>query len=109
MIYLKRGVVINDKTHPKMFEVLYVVDHILWHNYGVKECWVTSGNDGKHMVGSMHYMGRALDFRTKNWPMDRESHILAEIRKGLGDEFDCLLECMGTPNQHLHIEYDPEA
>lgn len=109
MLYLKKGVILNDKTHPRMFEVMYVVDKVLWHNYAVKECWVTSGNDGKHMVGSFHYKGRALDFRVKNWPMGKENAILAEIKRGLGAEFDCLLEYMGTPNAHLHIEYDPQS
>lgn len=109
MIYLKKGVVIDHRTNSMMFVAMFHVDAILGLNYGVKECWVTSGNDSKHMKGSLHYEGKALDFRTSNWPMGRQEAILTEIKRSLGTDYDCLLECMGTPNQHLHIEYDPKV
>lgn len=109
MIHLKEKVVIDHRTAPQMFEAMIVVDRVLYHNYAVKECLVTSGNDGKHMKGSLHYEGKALDFRTSNWPMGRQEAILTEIKRSLGTDYDCLLECMGTPNQHLHIEYDPKV
>ena len=108
MIYLKKGVIIDHRTHPMMFIAMFAVDRIIVHNYSIPECWVTSGNDSTHSKNSLHYKGRALDFRTKNWPMGREQNILTEIKNALGKDFDCLLECMGTPNQHLHIEYDPK-
>ena len=70
---------------------------------------ITSGNDGTHMEGSLHFKNLALDFRTgHNWepPLmsEEEAHeILEELKARLGIGFDVVLE-----KDHIHGEYDPK-
>lgn len=70
---------------------------------------VTVGIEGVHSMGSEHYTGLALDFRMHHVPVDRREALVAAIREALGPDFDVLWESVGTPNEHLHIEYDPKA
>lgn len=68
---------------------------------------ITSGNDGTHMAGSLHYQNAALDFRTGHaWvpPLmtEEEAQELHEEYKALlGAGYDVVLE-----KDHLHAEYD---
>jgi len=66
---------------------------------------ITSANDSKHRVDSLHYRGRALDYRIFDVPADVLPTIHRILRWNLSPEFDVILE-----DDHLHIEYDsPEA
>jgi hypothetical protein len=68
---------------------------------------ITSGDDGKHMINSLHYKGLAIDLRTR----DLEGGSLGSIAKGihaelkglLGRDYDVVLE-----KDHIHLEYDPK-
>jgi hypothetical protein len=57
----------------------------------------TSGNDSKHMVGSMHGLDRALDIRF--W--DLLAIVAQEIKAELPDYYDVVVE-----KDHFHIEAD---
>jgi len=65
---------------------------------------VTSGTDGQHMVGSKHYDGAALDFRTRNLTGAERERFMRTIKRRLGRDYDVVLEL-----DHLHIEHDPKA
>lgn len=69
------------------------------------EATITSGREGTHSVGSEHYVGHALDWRTKHLPLAMAQTITATIKRALGPDFDVILE--DNP-PHLHIEYDPK-
>ena|SRR5687767_2404558 len=79
---------------------------------GYPSVWVTSANDSKHKPDSFHYKGYALDFRLNDAsgipPVDRPK-VAALVKSALGAEFDVLHESPGTPNEHLHVEYDPKG
>jgi hypothetical protein len=60
---------------------------------------ITSVVDGKHRINSLHYAGYAIDIRL---PPSNVSEVVAELKEGLGDEFDVVLE-----SDHIHIEYQP--
>jgi len=62
---------------------------------------ITSGNDGKHMKGSLHYQDKAIDIRTKDMKYKNANWLM--IRKQLGHKFDVILK-----ETHIHIEYDPK-
>ena len=64
---------------------------------------ITSGVDGKHSRGSLHYQGSALDFRTHDLLPSVQKKILDEIKQRLGDDFDVVLE-----KDHLHVEWQPK-
>jgi len=97
-------------------------------DYGIPGCQITSGAEGKHMVGSKHPLGRAFDFRTHGLSVDRRSlcrrlsialggtgkeatykDTQGELNYAFdGGEFDVIFEGDGTPNEHIHVEFDPE-
>lgn len=68
---------------------------------------ITSGNDSTHMVGSKHYTDEALDFRIHHLTAEQQQALKAVVKARLGADYDVILESLGTPNSHLHVEYDP--
>ena len=70
---------------------------------------VTAGTNGVHKENSLHYIGRALDFRTKHAAGIMRG-IAANIAKRLHPiGFDVIFEAQGTDNEHLHVELDDRA
>lgn len=69
------------------------------------EAIFTSGSDGKHSTGSEHYVGHALDWRTRHLPLETAKAIAADVKDRLGPDFDILLE---SAPPHLHTEWDPK-
>lgn len=64
---------------------------------------ITSGVDGTHKAGSLHYSGDALDWRI--WESNAAgvtSQIVGELAGYLGADYDVILE-----SDHIHVEYDP--
>lgn len=76
---------------------------------GLTEAVLASGSDGKHKRASLHYDGFAFDLRTHNIPPERLMTVYSFIKtRLLLDGYDVVLEDQGTPNEHIHIEYDPK-
>lgn len=68
------------------------------------ELVVTSTLEGKHMEGSLHYQGLAVDIRIKDVEKPEEWAVAIKTALNSQDhEFDVLLE-----TDHIHIEYDPK-
>ena len=107
MIVLKAGVKLTD-LQPQTVLAICIADGV-FSRRGI-ECVVTSGSDGHHKEGSLHYRGLAADFRLKHIVSPEErKRVVAEIRSNcgtLGTQYDVLHEGAGTPTEHLHIEYD---
>lgn len=78
----------------------------LYRTHANADLWITSGNDRKHMDGSKHYSGKALDFRTKMLTAEQRRMIRDSAVKALGPEFTVLLEDEGGANEHLHVQYN---
>jgi len=71
---------------------------------------ITSGNDSRHMKTSLHYQDRALDIRSRDMPsVDYKLSFINAVHARLGEDYDCVLEDEGGPNEHIHIEYDPKS
>jgi hypothetical protein len=68
------------------------------------ELMLTSGIEGTHSAGSLHYAGSAVDFRTLNVAPDKLKPLVEKIRAALGPDFDVLLE-----TNHLHAEFQPKV
>jgi len=62
------------------------------------EVTITAGTDGKHMVGSRHYIGAALDIRLMG---QHTEAFMAGMRLHLGSKYQVILE-----KDHVHIELD---
>ncbi len=64
---------------------------------------ITSALDRKHMTGSKHYDGQAVDLRTKNLMSPNRARVAEAINRALGPQYDVVLE-----SDHIHIEFDPK-
>lgn len=67
------------------------------------ELVITSGCEGSHMKGSLHYIGEALDFRTRDLTFAEQVLWRDRCVQELGPDYDVVLE-----KDHLHIEYQPK-
>ncbi len=65
-----------------------------------QELVITSLNDGKHSVTSLHYSGNAGDVRIYRDGKDQQRRDM--IKERLGIDYDVILE-----GNHIHIEYQP--
>ena len=65
---------------------------------------ITPCVERKHMTGSLHYAGAAIDVRTRDLQPADVQKLIARIESCLGDDFDVLLEV-----DHIHIEFQPKV
>jgi hypothetical protein len=72
---------------------------LLYREHG-ERLTVMHVTDGRHMRGSLHYVGNAADLR---FPKRHPDQIATELRKRLGSDFDVVVE-----KTHIHIEYQPK-
>lgn len=108
MLRLKDGVKLRG-LQPALAMAITGVCVPVFNDYGV-DCVITSCNDSRHSATSLHYAGSAVDLRTKHFADDFDKDILrATIKEALGQDFDVLLERLGTPHEHLHIEWQPRG
>jgi len=96
---IKAGVGVSG-LRPELVLAVIVVQPIL-AKYN-QELVITSAIDSKHSVGSLHYVGLALDLRTWNLGNDAGTCV-HEMKDSLGGEYDVVLE-----SDHIHLEYQPE-
>ena len=66
---------------------------------------VTSLNDSKHKVGSLHYKGRAFDIRTRDLKGITPHEMALHLKAQLGTAFDVVVE---SDPPHIHVEFDPK-
>ena len=98
-------------------EIQSIIDDIVavWkdNNAGVKPV-ITSGNDSRHKVGSLHYSNDAIDVRGNNLDPSNNYRLAktlqAALQTRIGSDYDVLFEIYPsfTANNHFHIEYDPK-
>lgn len=100
-MWLKPGVKI-DGIKPELLLAIIVAEEV--YRLARRSLVITSVKDGKHMKGSLHYSGSALDLRI--YPEGRvpPGQMAKEIQNRLGKDFDVILE-----PDHIHIEYQPKA
>lgn len=56
--------------------------------------------------GSLHHVGRAIDFRTRHLEAQEKEAVAGAVADALGASWDVVLE---SSPPHLHVEYDPDA
>lgn len=62
---------------------------------------LTSGLEGEHTPTSRHYLGFAVDFRTRDLADDDKVRFRDALRAALGAEYIVLLK-----PTHLHVQYN---
>lgn len=99
---LKKGVKLNG-VKPELAFVMPLINGIV-EQYDKKEgCVATSLCDGKHRRGSLHYVGLAIDIRSRNITKRGQKACLKKLKVSLGAEFDVILH-----PTHYHVEYQPK-
>ena len=99
---LKNENVSIEKLIPLMVKSLPIIEKACKEIEGESyEMTITSGNDGEHKKGSLHYINRAIDIRTKD--MKNPIEVVLRIKNRLGRNFDVIYEF-----NHIHVEYDPK-
>lgn len=91
----------SDYLDPVM-AIAHTVVASVFNEYGY-DCTITSAMEGEHSKNSLHYVGRALDFRTRDILSYNADAIVERAKGALGPDFDVVLE-----KTHLHVEYDPK-
>ncbi len=77
----------------------------IWKRYGRDEgVTITSALDRVHSAGSLHYYGRALDFRTRYFTDKEKSAVFNELILFLNP----LMYDIVNHSSHIHVEYDPK-
>lgn len=107
MIRTKPGVWF-DTLRPEIYGTFTGLN-VLFAKIAQKDCVITSAADGKHLEGSLHYKGLAIDIRSKDLAPDLKKRVLLEMRNFFGPKYDILLENEGKDNEHYHLEYDPKG
>ena len=82
-----------------MRKVLLVAE-MVWSKHG-QELVITSGTDGTHSAGSLHYYGYALDFRTRYFTPEEIKKVVEELRKTLSSDYHVI-----EHSTHIHVEYE---
>lgn len=112
---LKQGVSLEGIV-PQIVFAAFVADEC-YKRRGL-ECVITSANDGTHSPNSLHHskrgkysdgLCRAIDLRTHYVELNGlEIGLVNELKDRLGPDFDVVLEGVATPNEHIHLEWDPK-
>ena len=67
------------------------------------DCVITEGTGGKHGVGSLHYVGLAIDLRTRDFVGEDARIAHRMLANRLGEEYDVVYEAT-----HIHVEFQPK-
>lgn len=100
---LKEGV--GVKVTGMLPEILLaiMITQALYIEWKYTDFVITSIKDGVHMKDSLHYSGKAFDFRFWNIPDIMRSRFVQELKVRLGQDYDVVLEV-----DHIHVEFDPK-
>ena len=99
MIYIKPGVSVA-RLKPQMNLALLIAGSIFAEQQ--MDMWITSGDDGSHSAKSLHWLGCAVDLRTRHLPVTDKTRIVMLLKRALADAYDVVLE-----PTHIHLEWDP--
>ena len=101
-IGIKKGATIKDLSSQMLIAIGYLWG-IFLRLFNV-QLVITSGTDSIHSINSLHYSGRAIDIRIRDFsPKNLQAayNIVKEDLDAVG--FDTVME-----KDHIHIEWDPK-
>ncbi len=101
LLHFKSGTVVSQ-LDTRLLPGLLRLCALMEAELGITELTITSVTDGVHKPNSKHYVGRAVDIRTKFF----EDTVLRRVVDQFAAAGYLLLwESIGTPNEHFHLEY----
>ena len=92
---------VPETLQVEMLRIMPVIDYITSELCG-RTAIITSTTDGRHMSGSKHYKGLAVDLRTRDLPLDVQKRYYFALNYALSKLCDVVFE-----SDHIHIEYSP--
>lgn len=94
-----------DGVHPALMTFAVQLGYLHFLLFG-QPLVITSGKDGKHVNGSLHPDGRALDFRTRD-KTDSEMQAFLGLLAYAAPHVECRYfdERVGPGGEHVHVEY----
>lgn len=96
-------------VQPRLVYIINGVANVAAKMSEPSEVVITSCMDSTHGEDSLHYALRAADVRTKNFPsVESKEAFVRALQRELGPQFDVILEQLGRPNEHVHVEFDPK-
>jgi hypothetical protein len=95
---IKEGANIAGLQLP-MREVLIKADKI-WSLFR-EELVITSGLDGEHSAGSLHYYGYAVDLRSRYFTEGEKTSVVERLKEDLGSDYHVVAH-----KTHIHVEYE---
>jgi len=101
MIKVKPGVKFHHVSfiQPEVLRIIWIAQLTAPPEY---EITITSGCDGKHVVNSSHYKGKAFDFRIRDFPEKYSVQTWVDMmQRKLGDCYFVLRE-----SNHIHVQYN---
>ncbi len=95
---IKKGVKANGIKAEMV--LAYVMAKPILEKHG-QSAVITSLCDGVHSRQSRHYIGYAMDLRTRDMAIDDKQKVADKIADALGDEYFVLLE-----SDHIHVQFN---
>jgi len=68
------------------------------------ECVMTEGSGGTHGKNSLHYVGNAIDLRTRDFKEGEVELMVKVLRDKLNEQYDVVIE-----SDHVHVEFQIEG
>lgn len=96
-VTLKPGVRVFAMT-PQIVLAVLVAEGI-WNEDG-EDMVITSVSEGRHGHTSLHYIGAAVDLRTRD--ISGVNNKTEKLALALGEDYDVVQE-----DTHIHIEFQP--
>lgn len=92
-------------VQPQMHTAAFIASQV-YEQFG-QECVWTCGTDSKHMPGSLHYVGLAIDIAMPS--ESTKASIIAKLKVQLGDDYDVVEEASAVGGPHIHVEFQPKT
>ena len=97
---LKHNVIPNGIKPEMILAVIAAKSVYDSYNYDLV---ITSICDGIHSKTSLHYVGYAIDLRTRHMKPEDVREVVKDIKAALTTDYDVIQE-----TTHIHIEYQPK-
>ena len=95
---IKKGVKANG-IKPEILLAIMIADPI-WKGKG-QELVITSITDGTHSKESRHYIGLAVDFRTRYFTEPQKKDAFEQLKENLGPEYIVVWH-----STHIHVQFN---
>ena len=101
MLSIKPGVDVAGISNEMVLATQ--ICHSIYAEYQIPCVLTEAKSRGGHKRGSLHYVGQAVDIRTRNVPVEKRPDITVALQEALGEQYDVILE-----KDHIHVEFQPK-